>query len=136
MCCHAGCPPDASVAAIGVRLADLLEPDPSRRSGHAPKTRRRGDGDENTRNAARRGDSVITAGDAMGGGTFLTARDAVAELGLRLGPRSMAWTYHDAAGKPVGLVVRWDSPTGNDVRPMSRKAASCDVWTIRSAEYP
>ena len=26
------------------------------------------------------------------------------------------WPYHDAAGNPVGLVVRWDLPEGKDVR--------------------
>ena len=40
--CHAGCTVDAVCGAIGLRPADLFTPDPSRRNGHAPKTRRRG----------------------------------------------------------------------------------------------
>ncbi len=46
--CHAGCTVDAVCGAIGLRLADLFGPDPIRRNGHAPKTRRRGDGGDTT----------------------------------------------------------------------------------------
>ena len=132
VCCHAGCEPDAIVAAIGLRPADLFIPDPSRRNGRGPNTRRRGDGDETTRTPARGGDSVTVASDAnphASGRTFPTARDAVAELERRRGggPRSTTWTYHDAAGDPVGLVVRWNTPTGKDVRPVSKTAAG---WII------
>jgi hypothetical protein len=114
--CHAGCTVDAVCGAIGLRPADLFMPDPSRRNGHAPKTQRRGD-------------------DATGGRTFPTARDAVAELERRHGPRSTTWTYHDAGGDPVGLVVRWKTPTGKDVRPVSRKADGSG-WIIGGMPTP
>ncbi len=136
--CHAGCTVDAVCGAIGLRPADLFIPDPSRlggRNGHAPKTRRRGDGDETTRKPARGGDSVTVASDATGGRTFLTARDAVAELERRHGPRSTTWTYHDAGGDPVGLVIRWTTPTGKDVRPVSRKADGSG-WCIGGMPTP
>jgi hypothetical protein len=135
VCCHAGCSVDAVCGAIGLRPADLFTPDPSRRNGHAPKTRRRGDGDETTRKPARGGDSVTVASDATGGRTFPTARDAVAELERRHGPRSAAWTYHNADGEPVGLVVRWNTPTGKDVRPVSRKADGSG-WCIGGMPEP
>ncbi|GIK17956.1 MAG: hypothetical protein BroJett004_01200 [Planctomycetota bacterium] len=133
--CHAGCTVDAVCGAIGLRPADLFTPDPSRRNGHAPKTRRRGDGDETTRKPARGADSVTVASDATGGRTFPTARDAVAELERRHGPRSTTWTYHDAGGDPVGLVVRWNTPTGKDVRPVSRKADGSG-WCIGGMPTP
>lgn len=131
--CHAGCTVDAVCGAIGLRPADLFIPDPSRRNGHAPKTRRRGDGDETTRKPARGGDSVTVASDATGGRTFPTARDAVAELERRHGPRSTTWTYHDAGGDPVGLVVRWNTPTGKDVRPVGKTPAG---WIIGGMPTP
>lgn len=136
--CHAGCTVDAVCGAIGLRPADLFTPDPSRRNGHAPKTRRRGDGDETTPKPARGGDSVTVASDTTGGRTFPTARDAVAELERRHGPRSATWTYHDAGGDPVGLVVRWNTPTGKDVRPVSRKVGGADGsgWCIGGMPTP
>lgn len=133
--CHAGCTVDAVCGAIGLRPADLFTPDPSRRTGHAPKTRRRGDGDETTPKPARGADSVTVASDATGGRTFPTARDAVAELERRHGPRSATWTYHNAGGDPVGLVVRWNTPTGKDVRPVSRKADGSG-WIIGGMPTP
>lgn len=140
--CHAGCTVDAVCGAIGLRPADLFTPDPSRRTGHAPKTRRRGDGDDDgdeaTRKPARGGDSVTVASDAnphASGRTFPTARDAVAELERRQGPRSTTWTYTSAAGEPVGLVVRWNTPTGKDVRPVSR-IADGSGWIIGGMPTP
>lgn len=123
--CHAGCSVNDVCGALGLRPADLFAPDPSRRNGHAPKTRRRGDGDETSQKPARDGGSVTVASDAnpnAGGRTFPSARDAVAELERRHGPRSATWRYHNAGGDPVGLVVRWNTPTGKDVRPVSRLA--------------
>ncbi len=144
--CHAGCAVDAVCGAIGLRPADLFTPDPSRlgRNGHAPphsRPRRRGDGDGTTRKPAHGGDSVAVASDATphaGGRTFPTARDAVAELERRHGPRSTTWTYHNAAGDPVGLVVRWNTPAGKDVRPVSRKVGGADGsgWCIGGMPTP
>jgi hypothetical protein len=130
--CHAGCSTDAVCGAIGLRVSDLFPPDPSGRNGRTPKPRRRSDGDGTAQNPALDGGFVAVAGDATPhsrGRTFPTARDAVAELEWRLGQRSAAWTYHDAAGEPVGLVVRWNTPTGKDVRPVSRKADGSG-WVI------
>jgi hypothetical protein len=106
--------------AIGLRPADLFADALRRTNGHAPRLRRRGDGDETPRNPARGGGSVTVATDATGGRTFATARDAVAELERRHGPKAAWWTYTDAAGEPVGVVVRWNISTGKDVRPASR----------------
>lgn len=131
--CYAGCTVDAVCGAIGLRPADLFTDDPSRRTGHAPRTRRVSTSTE-TRPAVPAGDSVDV--DApKGGRTFPTARDAVDELERRHGQRSATWTYHNAAGEPVGLVVRWNTPTGKVVRPVSRKADGSG-WIIGGMPTP
>ncbi len=130
--CHRGCDQEAVIAAVGLTFRDLMHDDLSRRNGHAPRTRRRGDGDGTTRKPARGGASVAVASEAR---TFPTARDAVAELERRHGPRSTTWTYTNAAGDPVGLVVRWNTPTGKDVRPVSRKADGSG-WCIGGMPTP
>ena len=128
--CHAGCTVDAVCGAIGLRPADLFTPDPSRRNGHAPRTRPSVTVTKTPRTPAR--NAGIGDGDAK---TFPTARDAVAELERRHGPRSTTWTYTNAAGDPVGLVVRWNTPTGKDVRPVSRKAGGSG-WIIGGMPTP
>lgn len=128
--CHAGCTVDAVCGAIGLRPVDLFTPDPSRRNGHAPRTRPSVTVTKTPRTPAR--NAGIGDGDAK---TFPTARDAVAELERRQGPRSTTWTYHDAGGDPVGLVVRWNTPTGKDVRPVSRRADGSG-WCIGGMPTP
>lgn len=108
--CHAGCEQAAVIAAVGLTFRDLMPDGKSRRTGHAPKIRRRGHGDETTRKPARGGGSVTVTSGTTGGRTFPTAPDAVAALERWYGPRSNTWSYPNAAGEPVGLVVRWDMP--------------------------
>ena len=43
------------------------------------------------------------------------------------------WTYHDAAGNSVGLVVRWDQPEGKVIRPAARHG---DGWRIGAMPDP
>jgi hypothetical protein len=106
--CHAGCDTAAILAAIGLKLADLFPP----KAGPTP-----------TRNGE----------PASGGRTFATAKDAVAELERRHGKRANLWTYHDAQGEPVGVVVRWDKPTGKDIRPVAKHAAG---WRVGAMPDP
>jgi hypothetical protein len=107
--CHAGCDTSAVLAAVGLKMADLFPP----KVGPTP-----------TRNGKL----------ASSGRTFATAKDAVAELERRHGKRSALWTYHDANGEPVGIVVRWDLSDGKkDVRPVARHA---DGWRIRAMPDP
>ncbi|MER3439746.1 MAG: hypothetical protein C4296_00005, partial [Gemmataceae bacterium] len=66
--------------------------------------------------------------------TFPSAQAALAELEARRGKSSASWEYHDAAGHPVGLVVRWDLPGGGkDIRPVSRHG---DIWRIGAMPDP
>lgn len=106
--CHVGCTVEAVASALGLTVRDLM-PD---RDGPAPN-----------RNGKPKSDPK----------TFPTANAAVAELEHRHGKRSALWTYHDAAGNPVGLVVRWDGRDGKDIRPVSRHG---DGWRIGAMPDP
>jgi hypothetical protein len=116
--CHAGCEPAAVVAAIGLTLADLMPVNTVNVNGN--------------RRTPKKTAKPLTPKPA--GKTFATARDAVAELERRHGPRSALWTYHDAHGEPVGVVVRWDLPDGKkEIRPASRHG---DGWRIGGMPEP
>jgi hypothetical protein len=106
--CHAGCSAAAITAALGLKLADLFPP----KAGSASSTNGKA---------------------ASNGQAFATARDAVAELERKLGKRSAAWTYHDAQGEPVGVVVRWDKPDSKTIRPVARHG---DGWHIGAMPEP
>ncbi len=51
---------------------------------------------------------------------FDTARAAVKAYRATLGPEACRWTYRDATGDPVGLVLRWDREGGKTIRPVWR----------------
>jgi hypothetical protein len=106
--CHAGCDTAAVLAAVGLKLADLFPP----KAG--PTSNRNGKATANGR-------------------TFAMAKDAVAELERKHGKRSALWTYHDAQGEPVGVVVRWDKAESKDIRPVARHG---DGWRIGAITDP
>ena len=109
MKCHAGCTAEAVCAAVGLTLRDLM---PARDDPALP----------------RNGKAKPTAK------SFTTANAAVAGLERRHGERSKLWTYTDAAGNPVGLVVRWDrAGGGKDIRPVSKHA---DGWRVGAISDP
>jgi putative DNA primase/helicase len=101
--CHAGCSTEQVVAALGLTMADLM---PSGNGAKTPRPNGRG---------------------------FATANEAVAVLEGKLGRRSALWTYRDAHGEPVGVIVRWDLPDGKTIRPVSRAG---DRWTISAMSEP
>ena len=103
--CHAGCTVEAIVEALGLRLADLM---PQGGPRAAPK--------------------------AKPATVYPTANEAVAALESYLGKRSNLWTYHDAGGEPVGLVVRWDrADGGKNIRPVSRNGRG---WVVGAMPEP
>jgi hypothetical protein len=106
--CHAGCSADAVTGALGLAMADLFPRDPTRGNGKA-------------------------AAPAANGRAFPTADAAVAALVRKHGPPAAQWTYHNATGEPVGLVLRWDGPAGKDIRPLARHA---DGWRIAAMPEP
>lgn len=110
--CHAGCTPEKIVAALGMRLADLM---PEQPFVARPIPRQ-------SPNPAKEAQKI-----------FRTANEAIVELERHLGKRSNAWAYSDSHGKPVGFVVRWDTATGKEIRPVSRTG---DGWTISGMPEP
>ena len=120
--CHAGCAPASVVAAVGLTLADLM-----------PTVVNSVNVNGNARRPKKTG-VPLTRKDKLVGKTFATARDAVAELERRHGPRSALWTYHDASGEPVGVVVRWNLADGKkEIRPASRHG---DGWRVEGMPEP
>jgi hypothetical protein len=115
--CHAGCSVAAIVAALGLGLADLMP------AGCV-------DVDGNRRRPSK---PAFPSTAARSPKTYPTARAAVAELERRHGKRSGLWTYRNAHGEPVGAIVRWDTPDGKDIRPVSRHG---DGWIIGGMPEP
>jgi hypothetical protein len=113
MKCHAGCTLLAIVSALGMTPADLFPRKHDPTSNHNGKPKAAGTRPNGKPESAGR--------------VFRTAKDAVAELVRQHGTPSVVWTYRDAQGEPVGLVVRWDGPDGKDIRPVARHA---DGWRI------
>jgi hypothetical protein len=68
---------------------------------------------------------------------FKTAKQAVEALEHYLGPRSASWSYRDAAGKPTGLVVRWDARPSRpkEVRPIALDVAR-GGWYVGAMPAP
>lgn len=110
--CHAGCGPQAIAKALGLKLSDLMPADDGK---------------------ARRKPARL-AKDRQPDKSFATASDAVRALERRLGKRSASWTYHDAKVEAVGYVLRWDTPNGKEVRPVSRTADG--RWIIGGMPEP
>jgi len=116
--CHAGCTPEAIVSALGLTLADLMPPNPN--------------GPDTPRRLSFAGPSKSESEDL--GVSYPTARAAVEALEQRHGPRTYCWTYTDAEGSPVGLVVRWDlSDGGKRILPVSRNG---EVWRVKGMPEP
>jgi hypothetical protein len=62
-----------------------------------------------------------------------TADDAVAERERRRGKRSAIWTYHNAEGEPVGVIVRGDQREGKNTLQIARNG---DGWIIGGMPEP
>jgi hypothetical protein len=91
--CHAGCSPKLVLAELGLTLADLFVSALTLQSppqGQPTKQMR-----------------------------YPTADAAVVRWERRLGKHTAHWDYHDAEGRHVGRIIRWDTPGGKEVRPVS-----------------
>ena len=107
--CHAGCSPENITAALGLKLADLM---PAKAAGFTLMRR----------------PTAKPNPAAKSTPFFTTAAAAVAELERKHRPRAAMWTYHNAGGEPVGVILRWNLPTGGkEIRPVSR---NCSGWFI------
>lgn len=121
--CHAGCETADVLAAIGLELRDLMPNTKDTRTRTSRRKRR-------TAGAVTGTPATTTKDESI----YKTARAAVAELERRHGPRSALWTYTDAEGSPVGLIVRWNRGNGKkDVRPVSLNESG---WVLRGMSEP
>ena len=55
---------------------------------------------------------------------------------LTLGAPSRTWPYHDATGRVVGCVARFETPTGKTFRPLVRDDAGCWRTASRARGLP
>jgi archaellum biogenesis ATPase FlaH len=106
--CRAGCDTAAVLGALGLAMRDLRAVDAGSLGGEMPRHR---------------------AGSAEH--AFDTARAAADAYAAKLGRCSAWFTYTNAAGEPVGLVLRWNNPDGSkrDIRPVWRIAGK---WRLQS----
>ncbi len=111
--CHAGCTVEAVVGALGMQVRDLM---PAQNS-HGRSTQN-GNGHAKTGKSPKR---------------YATAGEALAALERIHGKHSSLWKYYDAAGNLVGGVVRWDTPKGKVIRPVSLFG---DHWRIAGMPAP
>ncbi len=118
--CHAGCTTEAVVAALGLTLADLM-PSNNRRPCPLPQAATTAKANKGSRR--KKSDPPV----------YTMAQDAIAELERKHGPHSVAWSYEDATGDPVGMVVRWDTDSGKDIRPVSKTVKG---WIIGGMPQP
>jgi hypothetical protein len=119
--CHAGCTVEAICAAVALKPADLFA------APSTPST------STVSRPARANGEYRRHAGSKPAGKTFTTAAEAVAELERQYGRRANLWTYYGADMEPAGLVIRWDTPTGKTIRPVSKTPAG---WIIGGMSEP
>lgn len=115
--CHAGCELKAILDALGLRRSDLFADEPcGSRAAIKP----------------RQGvpASPQSAAPKM---QFPSERDAFDHIVRRKGQYSAKWAYRDRNGNPVGYVVRWDTPDGKDLRPISLIG---DHWELAGMPKP
>ncbi len=90
--CHAGCTHDAIAAALGIEKRELFA-DAGESAAPPPRAPR----------------------------LFPTAKEAVEGYRATLGQEAARWIYRDAAGQPVGMVMRWNLEDGSKtIRPLWR----------------
>lgn len=65
--------------------------------------------------------------------TFPTAADAMAVYARTLGQPTTWWDYHSADGRCCSFVLRWDTPNGKELRPVSRIG---DRWACCGMPQP
>ncbi len=116
--CHRGCSIEEIVGSVGLTLADLFVPDPTRQNGrHKAKARSTTDAKPSKPTKPTR--TWASAGEAVGA---MEARRREKNVGW--------WAYHNREGERIGVVVRWnhapdpanpDAKPGKTVLPFSRQ---------------
>ena len=101
--CHAGCETHAIVSALDLKECDLFEP--TERARTTPRLK-----------------------PVKEVRSFTSANEAARAYAVTHGQWDALWTYRNAAGTPIGLVLRWDKKDeGKDIRPVWRIG---DRWQL------
>lgn len=117
-CRSNGCSAKSIVTAKGLQMKDLFPRPPNSPAQAAPKLA-----------SVKR-----TIPDKPTRPTFPTSHDAIESLEARHGERSAEWTYQDASGEPIGMVLRWNLGDGKkDFRPLTRRD---DRWAVEGMPEP
>jgi uncharacterized membrane protein YgcG len=97
--CFANCPPERVVAALGLRMSDLMPP-PSRSA-------------TNNRSGQASAKQDSESAELHNGKAFASAEDAIAALArqLRCEP-AHKWPYRNLRGETIAYAVRFDPPSG------------------------
>ncbi len=112
--CFAGCRPEDVLTSVGLTLADLFPTN--------------GDGRQNPKIQPKRGGTVTPKVSK----TFPSVEVAIDYFRKQHGDIRV-WTYDDADGEPVGVVIRWDTDNGKEFRPLSRSESG---WMLCAMSAP
>ncbi len=105
--CHAGCETKAIMTSLGLEMKDLM--------------------------LRRHSTTTPTESHPHSSEGFASPDEAVAALERTHGLVTKRWVYTDAAGNPVGETLRWDTPAGKTIRPVSKHG---DRWFIKAMPDP
>lgn len=121
--CFAGCSVELICEALNIRVADLFPQESGVQSRRAQSAN---PGSSHDRSCSQ----VVHASES-----FASVDEAISSLVPKLGPSSATWFYHDRLGDCVGAVVRFDSSSGKEYRPISYDPVpSC--WVIGAMPSP
>ena len=123
--CHRGCTAQQVCQAIGLELQDLwpgceASPPVPRNGTPRPATL-----PPPPPPATAKPTGKVEAFDSPGA--------AIAALERNLGPHAHRWNYCSGDGELVGAVIRWDTPKGKEIRPVSRDGTG---WRIGAMPEP
>jgi len=110
--CHAGCTLQSILFVLGLKPADLFPTFRAEQSIKFPQS-------NEPSNVGR---------------AFATAEGAWNALVQKFGrPPDCTWEYHNSDGELVGLTLRWNTPDGKEIRPISRHP---DGWRLKAMPEP
>lgn len=128
--CHAGCAPADICRALRLNARDLFDENVQLQAGDRGQRSRR-----KSRRAPAPGRSSNQREPGRDTPLYPTPDAAIAALESKLGPPSARWRYHNDENKLVGLIVRWDTPGGKVIRPVSRRQDG-KAWMVGGMPVP
>jgi len=125
--CHAGCKTEEVLIAVGLSIKDIM-----------PESNGIYTSTVSTPSQCRYGVDVSTpytidTVDVDTGKYFKTAKEAIDSIYNYLGAYSQHWNYIDSNGEPVAVVLRWDTDSGKEFRPVSKYPKG---WICKAMESP